>query len=55
MELKLITSTVALGFDFELSKRQKERGLVTREGFLRKPVECEVRMRRRERRIGAEG
>ena len=44
MELRLITSTVALGFDFELVR--KERGLATREGFLRKPVECLVRMRR---------
>lgn len=47
MELKLITSTVARGFDFQLTPFQRERGLRTREGFLRKPMECAVLMRRR--------
>ena len=52
MELKLIASTVALGFEFELAEAQRRSGLVTREGFLRKPVECLVRMRMRKSRSG---
>ena len=49
MELKMITATVALGFDFELEEGQRARGLETREGFLRKPVGCGVRVRKRVR------
>ncbi|MCJ1300609.1 hypothetical protein MMC08_003406 [Hypocenomyce scalaris] len=43
MELALIVSTVARRYDFEL--RQDE--LDTREGFLRKPLGCNVGMRKR--------
>jgi benzoate 4-monooxygenase len=46
MELALIVSTVAGGYEFEL----REEVLETREGFLRKPVKCFVGMRRREKR-----
>ncbi len=49
MELKLITATVARGFEVVLKEEQREGGLVTREGFLRKPVGCGVRVRRRAR------
>lgn len=44
MELALIVSTVARRFEFELLE---EGALETREGFLRKPVGCQVGMRRR--------
>ena len=55
MELKMICATVGLGFDFVLTPEQKLRGLETREGFLRKPVRCEVGMRRRVRGKGGRG
>jgi benzoate 4-monooxygenase len=44
MELALITATVFRRYEFELHQR----GLKTREGFLRKPLECWVGVRRRE-------
>ena len=43
MELALIVGTVARRYEFEL----RQEGLETREGFLRKPVGCQVGMRRR--------
>ena len=46
----MITGTVAIGFDFEMPQSQIDLGLQTREGFLRKPIGCQVRMRRREGR-----
>ena len=48
MELKLICATVGVGYDFLLSEEQIERGLETREGFLREPIACHVRMKVRE-------
>lgn len=47
MELALIVATVARGFEFELREQGE---LMTREGFLRKPVRCRVGMRRRVRK-----
>lgn len=44
MELTLIMATVARRFEFEL---REEGALMTREGFLRKPIACRVGMRRR--------
>lgn len=44
MELALIVSTVMRRYEFEL---REEGELMTREGFLRKPVGCRVGMRRR--------
>ena len=44
MELALIVATVARRFEFELREKGE---LMTREGFLRKPVSCRVGMRRR--------
>lgn len=43
MELALIISTVARNYEFD--NRQPE--LLTREGFLRKPLACKMGMRRR--------
>lgn len=43
MELALIVATVFRRYGFEL----REGELVTREGFLRKPVGCRVGVRRR--------
>ena len=43
MELALIVATVARRYRFELYQQE----LKTREGFLRKPVECFVGVRRR--------
>ena len=43
MELALITSTTFRNFDFELYQKD----LRTREGFLRKPLECMVGIKRR--------
>lgn len=43
MELALIVSTVFRRYEFELRQERLE----TREGFLRKPLGCEVGMRRR--------
>lgn len=43
MELALIVSTVFRRYEFELQQAKLE----TREGFLRKPLGCEVGMRRR--------
>ncbi|THW08597.1 putative P450 monooxygenase [Aureobasidium pullulans] len=44
MELALIVSTVFRNYDFELYQKELE----TREGFLRKPLECWVGMKRRD-------
>lgn len=44
MELALIVATVGRRFEFELRERGE---LMTREGFLRKPIACRVGMRRR--------
>ena len=38
MELKLITSTVALGFDFELGEQSEASRVSDAGGVLRKPV-----------------
>jgi benzoate 4-monooxygenase len=43
MELALIVATVFHNYDFELYQKTLE----TREGFLRKPLECWVGMKRR--------
>ncbi len=43
MELALIVATVFRRYEFELRQERLE----TREGFLRKPLGCEVGMRRR--------
>jgi len=43
MELALIVSTIMRRYEFEL----RQKSLETREGFLRKPLGCEVGMRRR--------
>jgi benzoate 4-monooxygenase len=43
MELALIVATVARRYEFELYQQE----LKTREGFLRKPLECFVGVRRR--------
>lgn len=45
MELALIVGTVFHNYDFELYQDTLE----TREGFLRKPLECWVGMKRRDR------
>ena len=45
MELALIVSTVFHNYEFELYQDVLE----TREGFLRKPLECWVGMKRRVR------
>lgn len=54
----MITATVGLGFEFELVEKGVgglgKGGLRTREGFLRKPVGCGVRVRRRVRGEGRE-
>lgn len=44
MELALIVATVFRRYEFELYQE----GLETREGFLRKPLELKVGMRKRE-------
>ena len=49
MELKMICATVGVGYDFLLEEEQRRKGLETREGFLRKPIGCHVKMRVRER------
>ena len=49
MELKMICGTVAARYDFVLDEEQRRSGLTTREGFLRKPVACKVKMRLREK------
>ena len=46
MELALIVATVGRRYEFEL---REEGGLRTSEGFLRKPVQCRVGMRKRRR------
>ena len=45
MELALIVGTVFHNYDFELYTQKLE----TREGFLRKPLDCWVGMKRRNR------
>ena len=44
MELALIVATMARRYEFEL---REEGELMTKEGFLRKPIRCRVGMRRR--------
>ncbi|MCJ1259188.1 hypothetical protein MMC24_007024 [Lignoscripta atroalba] len=46
MELALIVGTVCGRYEFEL----RQEGLETREGFLRKPLGCQMGMRRRRTR-----
>lgn len=46
LELQMILSTLILRYDFQLSNPDQSE-LETREGFLRKPTECFIKMKRR--------
>ncbi|BGP55667.1 hypothetical protein JCM8202_003843 [Rhodotorula sphaerocarpa] len=48
MELFCFISTLCLRYDFRLADPEKQKVLPTVEGFLRKPTECKLAIRRRE-------